>query len=367
MVSGVDVAPSRPRRRFFRRRNAPRSPARPGSVPFRRVAAFFHRHPVLLLLCLTPGIPEYLSGSSSVAFIGKAPLLFLIFLGLNLGLYGPGVLLAREAFVRWKPGWAGLLLLGAAYGLLEEGTALSTLFNPHASVVSSLGTYGHYAGVSWVWSVGVLGVHIVLSVGLPILLLGLALPETRGQPLLTRRQVVVALVVYGVDIFLLILIANYWRQAPGLLLAAAVVALLLYAAARALPKGTLDPRGARPRLSPVWFVPLGLAYFPVLLIVPALGGSLRWWPPFTIAVDLLLSGALFFFVRREVGRTGNEAALALLALGAIVPIMLFGFLAQAFFPIVLIPDALAGLFFYALWKRYRPGPPTPVAPPVGAT
>jgi len=336
-------------------------------VPFPSVVAFFRRHPILLFLCFTPGIPEYLSGSSSVAFVARAPVVFLIFLGLNLGLYGPGVLLAREAFVRWKPGWAGLLLLGAAYGLLEEGTALSTLFNPHASVVSNLGTYGHYAGVNWVWSVGVLGVHIVLSVGLPILLLGLALPETRGRPLLTGRQIPAAVVIYAVDIVLLILIANYWRAAPGLLLAVAILAILLYAAARALPHGTLDPPSPRPRLSPKWFFPLGLAYFPALLLVPAIGGAIHLWPPVTIALDLLLSGALFLFVRREVGRSGNEAALTMLALGAIVPIMLFGLAAQIFLPIVLVLDVLAGLFFFALWRRYAPGPVVTVVPPVGAT
>jgi len=336
-------------------------------VPFPGVVAFFRRHPILLFLCFTPGIPEYLSGSSSVAYLLQAPVVFLIFLGLNLGLYGPGVLLVREAFVRWKPGWAGMLLLGAAYGILEEGTALSTLFNPKASVVSNLGWYGHYAGVNWVWSVGVLGVHIVLSVGLPIVLLGLALPETRGRPLLTGREVPVTLVIYVVDIFLLILIANYWRQAPGLLLAGAVLAILLYAAARALPHGTLDPPSAGPRLSPKWFFPLGLAYFPALLLVPAIGGALHLWPPVTVALDLLVSGALFLFVRREVGRSGNEAALTMLALGAIVPIMLFGLAAQIFLPIVLVLDVLAGLFFYTLWRRYAPGPGATAMPPVGAT
>jgi len=343
--------------------------APPPLVPFRGAAAFFHRHPILLLLCLTPGIPEYLSGSSPVAYLVEAPLLFLIFLALNLGLYGPGVLLVREAFVRWKPGWGGLLLLGAAYGILEEGTALSTLFDPKAQVVANLGVYGHYAGVNWVWAVGVLGVHIVLSVGLPILLLGLALPETRGRSLITGRQVPLTVFVYAVDILLLVLIANYWRAAPGLLLAGAVVALLLYAAARALPRGTLDPDAPRPRLPAKWFFLLGLAYYPVLLLVPALGEAAGWWPPVTIVLELLFGGALFLFIRREVGRADNEAAMTMLALGALVPIMLFGFFAQFYLPLVLVLDIVVGLFFYTLWRRYRPGPsgPSPIVPPVGAT
>jgi hypothetical protein len=74
------------------------------AAPFPRTVAFFRRHPVLLFLCFTPGIPEYLSGSTPVAALVYAPGGFLLFLALNLGLYGPGVLLVREAFVRWRPG-----------------------------------------------------------------------------------------------------------------------------------------------------------------------------------------------------------------------------------------------------------------------
>jgi hypothetical protein len=69
---------------------------------------------VLLLLAFTPGIPEYLSGSSAVALIVVSPLGFFLFLGLNLGLYGPGVLLLREAWIRWGKSWGSLLLFGAA-------------------------------------------------------------------------------------------------------------------------------------------------------------------------------------------------------------------------------------------------------------
>jgi hypothetical protein len=337
-------------------------------VPFAGAVAFFRRHPILLFLCLTPGIPEYLSGSSPVAYLFLSPPLFLIFLALNLGLYGPGVLLVREAFIRWKPGWGGLLLLGAAYGILEEGTALSTLFDPQAKVVSGLGVYGHYAGVNWVWAVGIVGVHTVLSVGLPILLFGLALPEMRGRSLLTGRQVPLAAGVYALDILLLVLVSNYWRQAPGLLVAGAIVALLLYATARRLPHGTLDPTSPGPRCSAKWFFLLGLAYFPILLLVPALGENAGWPPVATILVDVLLGAGLFFLVRREIGRSRNEAAWTMLALGVLVPIMAFGFFAQYFLPVVLVLDVLVGLFFFTLWRRYGPRGTTAVngAPPVGA-
>ena len=331
--------------------------ARP--TPFPRVVTFFRRHPILLFLCFTPGIPEYLSGSTPVAALVYAPGGFLLFLALNLGLYGPGALLAREAFVRWKPGWAGVVLLGAAYGLLEEGTALSTLFNPHASVVGALGSYGQFAGVNWVWSPGIIGVHIVYSVGLPILLLSLALPETRGRPLLTSRQIPLVLVVYVADIGVLGMATGYWRRAPWLLAAAALIAVLLYATTRALPHGALDPTENRPRFAARWYFVLGFVFYPILLLVPGLGDSASAWPPAVMVLEAVLAGLLLLYVRRTIGRADNGAALTMLALGALAPLFAIGLFSQIFLPVLLVPDVLFVLFFYALWQRYRPGPATP--------
>lgn len=338
---------------------------RAGRLPLRRrVVAFFRRHPVLLFLLLTPGIPEYLSGSTPTYGIVVSPPLFLLFLGLNLGLYGPGALLVREAFVRWRKGWgwATLLTLGAAYGLLEEGTALSTLFNPVASVVGGLGFYGHAYGVSWIWTIGVLGIHIVYSIGLPIVLLGLALPETRGRPLLSTRQIRIALGIYAVDIGFLVLAANYWRQGGLLLLLATLTAVGLWLAAWKLPAGLLDPPTERPRHGPRVAFLIGLALFPILLLVPAVFGAEKEPAIAAGVVDLALSASLFFAARAEIGRTDNRAHLTALALGALLPLVIAGLLVNLRFPLEIAVDLLFGLFFYALWRRYRPVPTGARAP-----
>ena len=325
-----------------------------------RIIAYFRRHPVLLLLAFTPGIPEYLSGSSAVWLIVVNPGVFFLFLGLNLGLYGPGVLLVREAHVRWNKGWSTVLLLGAAYGLLEEGTALSTLFNPKASVVSSLGSYGHAYGVSWVWLIGVLGIHMVYSVGIPILLLGLALPQTRGQPFLTGRRLATALGIYAFDIVLLAYIEHY-RAGLGLILLAAVVAGLLWLVAWRLPAGLFEPTAARPSRSPALFFVAGVAYFPILLVAPGIGEDLHWPALVSGILDLVLVVLLFLGIRRGIGRSGNGAQLTALAIGTLVPIVVFGAFAQLFLPVVLILDAVVVWFFLTLWRHYRPAaPPVPV-------
>lgn len=166
----------------------------------RRTLDFLRARPILCILLFSPGIPEYLSGSSPVNAIILNPFQFIFQVLANLALYGPGVLLIREAMIRWKKGWGSVLLLGAAYGILEEGVALSTLFNPNANPVGELGLFGHWLGVNWVWVSGILTVHMIFSISLPILLLGLALPETRGKSLLdSGRKINTAFAILGAD------------------------------------------------------------------------------------------------------------------------------------------------------------------------
>ncbi len=56
---------------------------------------YLRARPILVLLLMSPGLPEYLSGSSPLNAIALNPAWFVLQLGLNLGLYGPGVLLIR--------------------------------------------------------------------------------------------------------------------------------------------------------------------------------------------------------------------------------------------------------------------------------
>src|SRR5437870_7400457 len=144
-----------------------------------RLVRFFKSHPLLFLLLLTPGIPEYLSASSQLTLLVISPILFFGLLAANFGLYGSGVILIREAMIRWKKGWASVFLLGVAYGIVEEGIALWTLFNPLAQPVGNLGFYGHWLGVNWVWTVGLLIFHSVYSIGLPIFLFRPSLPRIK--------------------------------------------------------------------------------------------------------------------------------------------------------------------------------------------
>src|SRR5207302_9985115 len=98
-------------------------------LPLAQFRRFFSAHPLLFLFLLAPQV-EYLTGSSQLNWFIGNPSLFFLFLVQNLGSYGLAVVLAREAQIRWRKGWASVSRLGAAYGVLHEGLGAGPLFNP---------------------------------------------------------------------------------------------------------------------------------------------------------------------------------------------------------------------------------------------
>jgi hypothetical protein len=322
-----------------------------------RCAAFLGRYPILCLMLLTPGIPEYLSGSSALAGIVVSPLVFLLFFAANVGMYLPGALLIREARFRWHRGWATVLLLGAAYGILEEGVGLSTLFDPHASVVGGLGLYGHFLGVSWVWAAGVLMVHIVFSISIPLLLMDLALPRWRGRPLVGPRGVRVAFAVLGADIAALFLIVRFgigFAMSPWILLGSLVAIAVLVLAARRAPSELLRPRSPGPPTArPRSFFALGFALFPATLIVEALCGTAG--VPAILAMYAVLLGV----ARAWIGSREHDPHLVAFVAGALTPIALAGLLTGLRLPVVVAADVAAASFLFLLWRRAALPRPVP--------
>src|SRR6186713_1284854 len=77
----------------------------------------------LTLVLASTLIAELLSGSTPLSRGNqRLPQFFL---------YGSGSVLIREITRRLGLGWGTLILLGFAFGLVEEGWALQSVFNPH--------------------------------------------------------------------------------------------------------------------------------------------------------------------------------------------------------------------------------------------
>ncbi|GAA1647857.1 hypothetical protein GCM10009733_051200 [Nonomuraea maheshkhaliensis] len=97
-------------------------------------------------------------------------------------MYGAGVLLIREAVVRVGGGWPSLALLGVAYQLAEDGLGLQALTSPKMYGAADWGMRVLGANVTY-WE-SQIGVHVVLSVLVPIALADLLFPGRRGRPYL---------------------------------------------------------------------------------------------------------------------------------------------------------------------------------------
>ncbi len=315
--------------------------------------AYLRRHPILCLFLLTPGIPEYLSGSSSFVFLVGSPAWFFLALGINAAMYTSGALLIREALIRWKKGWPTVFALGSAYALMEEGIADQTIFNPSTSPIGASGVYGHFGGVNWLFVPDIFVIHILMSLFIPILLLGYALPETRGKSLLTDRQIwaVTALIAGDTAFLTTIVVAHngYWYGFPLLGLSVAAIAGLCLLGWR-LPADLPLLRRGRPDVGRDWFFLAGAIAFPVLVLETQAGESAG--APATL-LFLVITGTtvgIFLWVLRHVGTEHHERHVLAFGAGLLVLGFVLGVLFEFPWEFVLIADAAVVIFLRWLDK-----------------
>lgn len=265
--------------------------------------------PALILYFLAPVIGELLSGSAPpVEFFNPFGLLVLP------ALYGSGAILARELALRWGKRWPTMLVLGLAYGIVEEGLMVKSFFDPGWPDLGLLGVYGRWAGVNWVWSLFLTIYHSVFSIAIPVMLVELLFPEQRDEQWIGRCGMVgLSLLLLADVLFGFFLLTSYRPPViPYLLSLAAVVGLFFLA--RRMPYRWSEPR--EPLIGrPLWFGFVGFCstvglffvhYGLVEIGVPVLLTMLT-------AVGLVL--LVFWGVRRMSGEGGwsDEQRLALVS------------------------------------------------------
>jgi len=241
----------------------------------------------LFLFVTATLIPELL--------IGSTPLSRLPTLLFQFPYYGSAALLIREAVIRLGLGRAGLVLLGLAFGLITEGLALQSVFNPRFLNLDI--SFGRLDNVNWPWAVYMVGYHALWSISLPITLAGVVFRDRRREPWLGRIGLGGFLVLFAVMAFAFhaIFVKMSGFRAPALPYgAAAMTAALLVAAGF----------GLRPRESATTALPPSV-YLPG--VVTFLAGG----------VWLLLYGEIFR-TQRLVAASVNLAVGLLLAAGGIL-------------------------------------------------
>ncbi len=145
--------------------------------------------PMLALLLLAPWVGEFLLGNISLR---RLPGLLILVL-----LYGCGALLIREVTLRTGRGWPTILLLGAAYGVIEAGIVDQAMFNPsfegwEFQAITPVPPLGISAWYAWTFVVG----HSVWSIAVPIALVELLFPARARTPWLGRVGLVLTAAGY---------------------------------------------------------------------------------------------------------------------------------------------------------------------------
>jgi hypothetical protein len=263
---------------------------------------------VVSLVLLAATLAEFLTGSTPI--IG--PVIGPIGFAFNVGLYGGGALLIREASLRWRKRWGAMLLLGGAYAVGEEGFAAKTMINPDSPIIGNQ-SYSHWMGVNWVPLAALTVFHSAFSIAVPILLIELIYPETKGQRLLGNLGLSLTMVVYGLDVLLL----SLWLGDPYMPSLYVVAFLSAYAAAfiiaaYRLPRSFLQAKNEQPDRREHTFLLLGLA---VMIGFFVLGGGLTPfgnltitflpWPA-TVALYMPLTGLTAWYLVRHAGRSQND-------------------------------------------------------------
>ncbi len=203
-------------------------------------------------------------------------------------LYGSGAILARELKHRWHKGWLSLFVLGAAYGILEEGVMLKSFFDPAWVDIGILGSYGRWLGVNWVWSLELTLFHAVVSIAIPILLVELMFHQRRGEQWIGQRGLIGLSALLAADVALgYFFLTNYSPPLiPYVLTVAVVVALVLLA--WRLPRQLFMPKTACMR-HPFWFWLIGftgaIAFFLVFWRLP--NTNLPPWVTMFISIGLV--------------------------------------------------------------------------------
>lgn len=163
-------------------------------VPLRRHALTFRERslmrrllPALVLLVLAPLVAEVLLGNLPLTDPGT--LAALPFLAL---LYGTGAILVREAARRLGRGYPTILWFSLAYGIVEEGLVVQTLFNG-AYLGNDLHSYGELPalGMGLPWTLSVLTLHSIWSIAVPVAIVESLFPG-RGPWLKVPGTVLVA-------------------------------------------------------------------------------------------------------------------------------------------------------------------------------
>jgi hypothetical protein len=164
--------------------------------------------------------------------------------------------LVRDYARRWRKGWRSILILGAAYGIIEEGIMVRSFFNPAWKDLGVLGTYGRWLGTNWVWAEWLAIYHAIFSITIPIFLVELTFPQSKTRIWLSSRMRVL---FHGLLILAIILGFFAFPYDPGVLAIAGCIATVVALGWLAKRIPNISPTQRNLKASWKILVPLGFS------------------------------------------------------------------------------------------------------------
>ncbi|ASJ11955.1 hypothetical protein [Thermococcus thioreducens] len=218
----------------------------------------------VLLSFLSPLFAEVLSGSTPPLEALTNPLSF----PLLWAYYGAGVLLVREAWIRWGRNYLRLMLLGFAYGIIEEGLVLKSWFNPEWPDLGILGIYGRAWGVNAAWAVWLTIFHSLMSIAIPIMVVDALHQEFRNESLLGKRGILLTSASFLLSGAVFFAVLGSYRVPALQYILTIILTVLLLILARKVKMKTLFKRGIPRRHPFVYGFTVSFALFFIFTAFP---------------------------------------------------------------------------------------------------
>jgi hypothetical protein len=318
--------------------------------------------PAVLLVLLAPLIAEYLLGSLSFAQIGLFPIMALM--------YGTGAVFIRETVRRCGRGWPTMITLGIAYGVIEEGLATQSLFNPNYLGLRLLDRgFVPSLGIGAPWTIYVIMLHVVWSIAVPVGLVEAIFSERRSVPWLGNLGFAVSGIAFVLGVALVAFGTwnkEHFRASFAQLAATSLIAAMFSVAAFALFRPHQAPpaatSGQRPmKWRPAAFGLLALVTGSAFHIVTQFGARYLTASA-QVAVGLLLPMLVIVALRLAI-RSGewSTAHTDALVLGGISAYCWLGFVLTArlhgsssipgqFFPLAIV----LGVIYLGIVRKRKP-------------
>lgn len=246
---------------------------------------------ILTLILIVPFLTELLTYNIPATLFFKP----VVFLALII-IYGFSVLIIREISVRWGLGLFGMLLLGIAYGIYNEGIVAKTILM--TTTVPLAESYGHYKlsfGINFAFALAILTWHSFHSVLFPILILNYVYPKSKDRKWIKNYQLyLISIIVIGVGV--LSFFTN-GEKAPSIFLLIFYGTILLLIIASRLFRGKLEIGNKKISPNPVF---LGMLFMTINFIgLHALGSS--GLPVYILYIYFVIAICSFYKILKEKG------------------------------------------------------------------